>query len=982
MSIAKKKGAVDSHSVLLFDISIHLQLYDSTMTLLLQTLVIIELLLYGVVLCDNKDDVTPTILYVTPSPSIPCPGMPCYTLSQYSQDQGTKFRSDTELHFLSGVHRLNSQIPIEGGTNITELAFVGERQRQSEIVTSTSGGLKLIGMRSIRIESLKFSGINVLTVKNSSSLMMNDLQITAMNGSAFTFDSIDHITGTNVEIGNSSDTYLIGDIRLSNGIFSNMTVKNNSGNSIMIIEESFVQFMGISTFINNRAIKGSTLMITASTVIFNGSIFFQSNKCKNKGGAMNIVNSNVTLFGETELSGNSAKGGGAIQVDYSVLELKGLIYVSNNWVTKKVFSGQVFGGAISSIESSITMTGNVTYSGNYIYALFLMGFGGAICAQRSTITLSGTICFHDNYAKSILNLGGAILLSNSTLAATDITLTFKNNTAQTGGAIAITGLLNRLPSTIVVKGTTLFDANVAVSGGALYGTHFMYIRFFGNTTLSRNEGQRPGVSQIAIAQASMADIQFNGYTEIKDSISTGSTVSFQGSVHTLFNGTTKFINNTGLWGVLQVLDNNASIVILGQSYFKSNRGGTIILKADSKPSNPSMISGEATFIDNDSGISLAYSEIHLKGNLDFTDNHGPRLGCISAFGSKVLVNGTVLMSSNTAETGPAIYSYNSSISMYCNHCHFVNNSVVGDGGAVFALRTTLYLDGNISFSLNSASNRGGTIWAVNSELFLSGHHVYVNNSANAGGVFSLGLFAVFHFNDLSVTFDNNRAEKGAIFHHDDILSAVDCLDNGGLPAPIEPLSIRTQCFFSITDSISITSTGNTASDVGNILFGGNLKRCNRRHATEVFINLFHTDDSIQNISSNPYQIVFCKNNRPIIISSGSSQTTTIDTIPGKLFSVSVAGLNQLLKPILTTVRAEISAESNLTGRLGSFQSKQLTNNSCTNLNYRVFTQAPNFDLTLYAEGPCNKLGTAAKKIVIKLGPCPNGFELVGDECHM
>ena len=951
------------------------------MILLLQAVVIVELLLYGRVWCNNKDGGTPTILYVTPKPHIPCPGLPCLTLSQYIQDQGANFRSDTELRFLSGVHRLSSPIPIEGEThNIKELALVGERQRQSEIVTNTSGGLKLIGMRSIRIESLKFSGINVLTVKNSSTLTMIDLLVTVVNGSAYTFENIDNITGTNIEIVNSSAAYLIGDIGLSNVIFTNMTVKNNSGNSIMIIEESFVQFMGISTFANNSAEKGSTLVITASTVIFKGSILFQSNKCKEKGGAMNIVDSNVTFTGKTELSSNSAKDGGAIQLDHSVLELEGLIDLSNNWVTKKVFSGQVFGGAINSIESSISMTGNVTYSGNYIDAKFLMGLGGAICAQESMITLSGTICFHDNYVKSFLNLGGAVLLSNSTLSATDITLTFKNNTAQTGGAIAITGLLNRLPSTIKVKGTTLFDANIAVSGGALYGTHFMYIQFFGNTTLSRNKGQRPGASQIAIGQASMADIQFNGYTEIKDSLSTGTTVSLQGNVRTLFNGTTKFINNTGLWGVLQVLDNNASFTILGQSYFKSNRGGTIVLQADSKPSNPSMISGKAMFIDNDSGISLAYSEIHLKGKLNFTDNHSPRLGCISAFGSNVLVNGTVLMSSNTAETGPALYSYNSSISMHCNHCRFANNSVVGDGGAVFALRTTLYLDGNVSFSSNSASNRGGTILAVNSELFLSGYHVYANNSANAGGVFSLGLFAVFHFSSLSVTFDNNRAEKGAIFHHDDILSAVDCLDDAGLPAPIEPLLIRTQCFFNIMDSISITSTGNTASDVGNILFGGNLKRCNREHATEVFINLFHTDDSIQNISSNPYQIVFCKNDRPIIISSVSLQTMTIKTIPGKQFSVSVAGLNQLLKPISTTIRAEISAESNLTGRLGPFQSKQLTNNSCTNLNYRAFTQAPNFHLTLYAEGPCNKLGTAAKTIIIKLEPCPDAFELVGDEC--
>ena len=45
--------------------------------------------------------------------------------------------------------------------------------------------------------------------------------------------------------------------------------------------------------------------------------------------------------------------------------------------------------------------------------------------------------------------------------------------------------------------------------------------------------------------------------------------------------------------------------------------------------------------------------------------------------------------------------------------------------------------------------------------------------------------------------------------------------------------------------------------------------------------------------------------------------------------------------------------------LGSFQgSQQVSSVSCAELSYRIFTQAPSIYLTLYAEGPCNKLGTA------------------------
>ena len=939
--------------------------------------------------CSAESDATPNILYVTPESNDSCPGdlEPCHTLYQYSLDRDAYFGSDTELHFLPGIHQLSSTIVIDGGTNITKLALIGIGPGQSELISSSAaegqGSLEMAGINFTRVKNLHFRGNNILTIVNSSSLVANDLQFSAINGIAFTFESIDNITGINITIANSINAvYSAGAIHQCDGVFFNMTVKNNSGNSIIIIEESFVQFKGVSTFTNNSASSGSTVVMRNSIVTFGGFTLFQLNSCKGKGGAMNIIKSSASFTGDTVLSGNSAQDGGAVHLDQSVLKMNGLIDISDNWVTKRVFNGKVFGGAINSKESTITMVGNVSFNGNYIYASFLMGLGGAISAQESVIILSGIVDLKHNYIRSILSFGGAIYLSNSTLASFDVSLTFTNNMAQNGGAIAISGLLNPLLSTIKVEGTSLFDANVAaISGGALFGiTSYMHIEFVGNTTLTKNMGENRSPNQITIGQSAMAEILFSGHTEIKDSVGGGPTAYFQGNVHVIFNGTSKFINNIGLQGALQVVDSNASISIIGKSYFMSNRGGSIVLTAVLNSYNPSLISGEVVFIDNDSGVSLTYSEIRLEGYFNFTGNHGPSLGCINAIGSKLTIDGTVLMNSNTAEAGPALYSYNSSISMYCSYCHLANNSVIGNGGAVFALRSTLFLEGNISFESNSASNRGGAMWVITSELFLTGRHVYKNNTAIAGGVFTVGLFAVIHFNNLEVIFNNNRAERGAIFHHDDMLSAVDCLDNAGLPAPIQTLSIRTQCFFTTTGELNVLNTGNTASDIGNILFGGNLRRCNRQHAVKEFIDLFHTDDSIQNITSNPYQIVFCKNNRPIVVDSKLLPTITVATIPGKLFSVSVAGLNQLLKPISTVVRAEISAVANLTARFGPFQSNQMTNDSCTNLNYSVFSQATSVDLTFYAEGPCNKLGTAAIEIKIELGSCPDGFELVRDEC--
>ena len=145
-------------------------------------------LLSFMILCGYAENAgSPTVLYVTPSTDIPCPEMPCLTLSQYAQDQDAYFGTDPELHFLLGVHRLSNSIVIEGEINHTKLALMGEAFDPGEIVTiiGEQASLKFAEMKSIRIESLHFIGINTI-VGNSSSLIVSDLQFTGMNGSAFT----------------------------------------------------------------------------------------------------------------------------------------------------------------------------------------------------------------------------------------------------------------------------------------------------------------------------------------------------------------------------------------------------------------------------------------------------------------------------------------------------------------------------------------------------------------------------------------------------------------------------------------------------------------------------------------------------------------------------------------------------------------------------------------------------------------------------
>ena len=85
----------------------------------------------------------PTLLYVTPDASIPCPIMPCLTFSQYAENQDVYFGTDTELRFLPGVHKLNNPIVFEGEINNTKLALVGEAFDQNVIIRSTGEQVSL-----------------------------------------------------------------------------------------------------------------------------------------------------------------------------------------------------------------------------------------------------------------------------------------------------------------------------------------------------------------------------------------------------------------------------------------------------------------------------------------------------------------------------------------------------------------------------------------------------------------------------------------------------------------------------------------------------------------------------------------------------------------------------------------------------------------------------------------------------------------------
>ena len=142
-------------------------------------------------------------------------------------------------------------------------------------------------------------------------------------------------------------------------------------------------------------------------------------------------------------------------------------------------------------------------------------------------------------------------------------------------------------------------------------------------------------------------------------------------------------------GVL-VAQHQASLVILGHSYFEGNGVGAIVLDT----SSPSLISGDAIFIENDSGMLVASSALKLEGHIQFSQNHGQ--GCINAAQSNITINATMVAKSNKAISGSVINAIGSQVYMYGEYHQFSENTANDDGGSIFALQSEIELNGDTS----------------------------------------------------------------------------------------------------------------------------------------------------------------------------------------------------------------------------------------------------------------------------------------------
>ena len=462
--------------------------------------------------------------------------------------------------------------------------------------------------------------------------------------------------------------------------------------------------------------------------------------------------------------------------------------------------------------------------------------------------------------------------------------------------------------------------------------------------------------------------------------------------------------------------NNTNITLVENSEFVHNQCGCGSFSGNCKigcgiialDSTLTFI-GNTTFYENNAiyyeyggtgAIWVSASSLDFDGTNNFINNSG---GAIHAeTNSSLSFNGTNTFSNNSAVDGGALFSEMHSSLSFSGSSDFSHNSAYFSGGAIFAYwSVVLTITGTSSFSNNFAMRGGAIVIHFNSTLTFDGNisftnnghyhntnETYMNRNTQGGAIILRVRSILFLLPNTTVCWENNHARLGGAIYVVDANPLVYCTQ-------IATVIPREQCFFQLPGQnlsngidVQLVFKNNSADDAGSVLYGGAIDNCKltgleSSNSSEVFDMLFHIKDDTNYkttsiISSEPLHICPCKDDLPDC--SGSRYYTVPNLVyPGETFHISVVAVGQRDGAVPSTVRGRaINYIDSYPANILDHQYLQQTKNTCTKLNYTVFSLFPSVDIELYPEGsPCSRFNGYIHGISVHLNyTCPPGFSIL------
>ena len=687
-------------------------------------------LLVGAVSAQTK------VHYITPSLDIPCPKVPCLTLSQFAANS-SKYSEHISLILLPGNHTLNRELILSGADN-----FSMESQENETVMIECTSQYERFNVNETTfatIKGLHFIGCGGNTVTRVEELVVEDTIFQGVEGEG---------RGTALVLNQVNFT------KIRECMFISNTPGNNSEHHRVkeFIRDLFLLYrFGLEQ--DDLVSVGGALLTTSSNVSFTKTKFV-SNEAE-IGGVL-LAYKSIISISQCIYNYNGALHGGVMATVESIVDIDNSTF-SKNVATHKSSIGGVmitfkgsfnitnagYGGVMRTFGGSFNITSSTFNNNSAAYG------GGVMATSDGSFNITRST-FNNNSADYdggvMFTLGGSFNITSST---------FNNNSAAYGGVIITSGgLFNITRST--------FNNNSAVIGGVIYTSGGFNII---SSTFTTNKANVGGVVRSHYVKS---------FTIINSSFNNNSANSYGGIMFTIQCSThitnSTFHHNSGS---LYTFDGN--LTFSGKSKFENGV----------EPSNKTSLT-----LQEGGALTSYQSTISFRGETSLLNNHARQGGALLAIESTIMLYGTTAIANNTATDssggGVSLEQSNLDIKESCT----ISDNYAMRGGGVHAKSSiiTVYQKGTLQFTNNRAENGGALYLEVNPKLYLLkddyssrniliftsnhgnyGGAVYVADDTNSGAcspnnecfiqTLALYQFSNPRFNTVNIQFSGNTATE-------------------------------------------------------------------------------------------------------------------------------------------------------------------------------------------------------------------------------
>ena len=849
-----------------------------------------------------------------------------------------------ELTVLESVFTKNKATS-NGGAIFADRAEVTVEGGSFSENTAKLGGAILVRMATLEIKASAFN--NNEATGNGGAIVTQGSAVTVSGDSSFVGNKATghagaiYVTYFDEEIGGETPETVThyGSLNMTDGSFEGNTAMG--GGAVSIRTNCSATFTG-TEFINNSVIdnvgdsvdgdgEGGGAVYVGYGSLTLTDVTMTGNRAEMFGGAVNAIESTVTVIGG-EFKNNSAARGGAVNIIDNPKK-NHTVSFTNTKFTENHASGEgnTEGGGAINAEGGVLILSGVTMDGNSS-----VNYGGAVNARKGRVEIKDNSLIINSKG----NTGAALYFREAGTEVTITNLTVSNTTAEYNGAIYMTS-----SGSMTVNGLTAIG-NTANQGSVFYVSGGADVTVNGLVAKSNSSKGSGGVMFVSGANMTVNDSTI------------GTSVSGEGNVAGNHGGfmyaeksATVTLNrvgvvgssatgNTGNGGAIYA---TMSTLRITDSTFESNSANQYGGAIDAVSSDVT-ISGEGTLFKNNSSVKhggaiyLSYTTVKVEENGVEVDK---------------IVNTTFTMTDgrfeeNTSLVGGAV-SARDNCTVTFTGTEFIRNSATAKqadgqgGGAIYASNNVLTLSG-VLMDGNSTVYYGGAIATNNTTLTLTDGCVIKNSTGATGVAIDLrgngGNTATI--NGLTLT-DNIGNGSGVIYATNNVILKVSALsasgnkaNNGGVfytsgsaSITIENSQISANIATTSGGAIDHRSSGKltvknttfTSNTAG--AFGGAIT-ANGTGAVEIIDCIFNENQALATKSADSAVSKISRGGGAIFVSSKASVTVS----GGSFTSNSAAGTSDVITSgsEMTDAGGAIMVDGGILSVSGATFSKNTANN--------------------------------------------------------